>query len=225
MGIVISLEDRRRARARASAAAPAAAAPAAAAPSPAPTVLFDLASPGTYLAAERAERLLPGARWRPVHGDLLLPGPRTSPGRERAQVEARAAVLRLPLVWPERPPVARLALRVADLADERGRGAAFVLAACRLAWCGGFDLEDREVLAEAAAAAGLPPEEALVAADEPARDAAMIDEAGRLRVMGVSELPVVRVAGRLVVGEARLAEAAALARQPARAAPQLPRAT
>ena len=33
--------------------------------------------------------------------------------------------------------------------------AAFVLAATRLAFCGGFDLEDPEILAEAAAAAGI----------------------------------------------------------------------
>ena len=40
-------------------------------------------------------------------------------------------------------------------AAQQGRGAAFVLAATRLAFCGGFDLDDLEILAEAAAAAGL----------------------------------------------------------------------
>ncbi len=161
-GELISLERHRRERALGRAArsprprpAPAAA-PAPVAPAPRPVVLFDLASPATYLAAERADRLLPGARWRPVHGDLLLP-PRRPLGslRERAHVEARAARLRLPLVWPDHPVRARLALRVAALADDRGRGAAFVQAAARLAWCGGYDLEDPEVLAEAAGAAGL----------------------------------------------------------------------
>jgi 2-hydroxychromene-2-carboxylate isomerase len=190
------------------------------------TVLFDLASPATYLAAERADRLLPGARWRPVHGDLLLPPRRgRRPARERAHLEARAAALRLPLVWPDRPVQARLALRVAALADERGRGPAFVQAAARLAWCGGYDLEDLEVLAEAAEAAGLSAGEAVAAAHDASRDAAMVDEAGRLRVLGISELPVVRLGERLVAGEERLAEAAAVARRAAAVARPLPRAT
>ena len=46
-------------------------------------------------------------------------------------------------------------MRAAHYASEQGRGAAFVLAAGRLAFCGGFDLDDPELLAEAAAAAGI----------------------------------------------------------------------
>ncbi len=41
-------------------------------------------------------------------------------------------------------------------ASTIGCGAQFALAAMRLAFCGGFDLEDPEILAEAAAAAGIP---------------------------------------------------------------------
>jgi len=193
---------------------------------PPPTVLCDRAAPGTYHAAERADRMLPGARWRPVHGDLLLPPRhRGGPRRERARLEARAAALRLPLVWPEHPVRARGALRVAALADERGRGAAFVQAAARLAWAGGYDLEDPEVLVEAAGAAGLGAAEALAAAADGGRDAPMVDEAGRLRVLGVCELPAVRVGERIVAGEGRLAEAALLARRSTAAARPLPRAT
>ena len=59
-------------------------------------------------------------------------------------------------------------MRVAAYAAEHDRGAAFTLAACRLAFCGGFDLEDPEVLAEAAAAAGLGLEESLRAAGDSA---------------------------------------------------------
>ncbi len=237
MGEVVSLDRHRRERAlrraRGADRSPARPrppapepAPEATVPAPRPVVLFDLASPATYLAAERADRLLPGARWRPVHGDLLLP-PRRPLGslRERANVEARAARLRLPLVWPDHPVRARLALRVAALADDRGRGAAFVQAAARLAWCGGYDLEDPEVLAEAAGAAGLAVEDALAAARDGARDGAMVDEAGRLRVLGVTELPVVRVGERLVAGEERLAVAAALARRDGALARAVPRAT
>jgi 2-hydroxychromene-2-carboxylate isomerase len=120
---------------------------------------------------------------------------------------------------------ARAALRVAALADERGRGAAFVQAAARLAWAGGYDLEDPEALVEAAGAAGLAADEALAAAADRSRDAPMIDEAGRLRVLGVCDLPAVRVGQRIVAGEERLAEAALLARRSAAAARRLPRAT
>ena len=41
-------------------------------------------------------------------------------------------------------------MRAAHYASQQGRGAAFVLAAGRLAFCGGFDLDDPELLAEAA---------------------------------------------------------------------------
>ncbi len=239
-GVVVSLDRHRRERAlgrprtrpaqpapRPPTSAPAAFSLRPSAPPPArPVVLFDLASPATYLAVERAERLLPAARWRPVHGDLLLPPRRPlSPARERARVEARAAALRLPLVWPDRPVRAARALRVAALADERGRGAAFGQAAARLAWCGGSDLEDPEVREEAGGAAGLTADETLAAAHDGSRDAAMVDEAGRLRVLGVCVLPVVRLGDRLVAGEERLPEAAALVRRDAAAARAFPRAT
>jgi 2-hydroxychromene-2-carboxylate isomerase len=102
---------------------------------------FDLVSPWTYLAAERVERHFAGVRWRPVVPDALAP--EESDEAARRAVEQRAAELRLPLVWPENWPTAgRSAIRVASLAAERGRAAPFVLAASRLAFCGGYDLDD-----------------------------------------------------------------------------------
>src|SRR4051812_38254984 len=108
------------------------------------TFFFDLVSPWTYLAAERAERLFAAGRWRPAIGDALAGGrtaldPRDEP--MRAAAERRAAELRLPLVWPDDwPRGGRGAMRVAALAAEQGRGAPFVLAASRLAFCGGYEL-------------------------------------------------------------------------------------
>ena len=65
-------------------------------------------------------------------------------------------------------------MRVASLAAaEGGHAAPFVLAASRLAFCGGFDLDDPEVLAEAAAAAGLGLPEVLAAAGDRSRDGEM----------------------------------------------------
>jgi 2-hydroxychromene-2-carboxylate isomerase len=182
------------------------------------TFYFDLASPWTYLAAERAERLFGSGRWRPAMGEALLGGSSAPDPREeseRAAAERRAAELRLPLVWPEAwPDSGRGAMRVAALAAERGKAAPFVLAASRLAFCGGFELDDPEVIAEAAAAAGLPLGDALAAAGDLRRDGGMERAALRLLRRGADELPATVVGRRLFAGESRLAEAAAAAAAP-----------
>lgn len=177
------------------------------------TCYFDLWSAATYLAAERVDRLFPDACWVPVLGEGPLATPAPEDPRLRAAAERRAAHLRMPLFWPE--PVAtpsRAAMRVASLASETGRGGAFVLAAGRLAYCGGFDLGDPEILAEAAAAAGLDLDACLAAAGDPLRDAAMAAEGRRLLRLGAAGLPALRVGRRLFCGEERIAEAAAAAR-------------
>jgi 2-hydroxychromene-2-carboxylate isomerase len=182
------------------------------------TFYFDLGSPWTYLAAERAERLFGGGCWRPAMGEALLGGrwaPDPREESERAAAERRAAELRLPLVWPEAwPDAGRGAMRVASLAAERGKAPPFVLAASRLAFCGGYELDDPEVIAEAAAAAGLPLADALAAAGELRRDGAMERTALRLLRRGADELPATVVGRRLFAGESRLAEAAAAAAAP-----------
>ena len=65
---------------------------------------------------------------------------------------------------------------------ECGRAAAFALAAGRLAWFGGFELDDPEVLADAGAAASLGLDAALQAGGDIARDGPM--EAAALRLLG-----------------------------------------
>jgi 2-hydroxychromene-2-carboxylate isomerase len=214
MGDVISLAKLRAARAESSAVAPFASGRA-----PRVTFFFDLVSPWTYLAAERAERLFAGDRWRPATGDLIAGGrnaPDPRDGAERAAAEQRAEALRLPLVWPDGWPITgRGAMRVAALAAERGRAAPFVLAASRLAFCGGYELDDPEVIAEAAAAAGLALDDALRAAGDVRRDGPMERTALRLLRRGADELPAVTVGRQLFAGEGRLAEAAAAATAPA----------
>jgi 2-hydroxychromene-2-carboxylate isomerase len=118
----------------------------------------------------------------------------------------------MPLVWPETwPSAGRSALRVASLAAQRGRAAPFVLAASRLAFCGGYDLDDPEALAEAAAAAGLGLDESLKAAGDLRRDGALERAGLRLLAQGADELPVFVVGHVLFCGERRLGEAAAMA--------------
>src|SRR3954469_21520838 len=197
MGIVVSLEARRQGRpARGGGRTD----------RPRVALYFDLADPGTYLAAERVDRLFGGVAWIPASLDVLRTtcGGGHDPGDEA--VMARAGALRMPLVWPERHPAPRpAAMRAAAYASEQGRGAPFVLAASRLAFCGGFDLDDPEVLAEAAAAAGLPLKDVLRALGESRRDAQMLAASGRLLTAGATRLPVVRVGRVLFCGEERVA--------------------
>lgn len=174
---------------------------------------FDLAHPETYFAAERMERVLDRVAWTPVLDAVLRDGRDARTAARREAVEARASALRMPLVWPERFPFDGTgAMRIAALAATLGRGSEFVLAASRLAFCGGFDLDDFEVLAEAAAAAGLPLDSCLAAAGDRSVDATLTARALSLRARGATCLPVLIVGSRMFCGEERLAEAAALAR-------------
>lgn len=172
------------------------------------TLYFDLASPYTYLVAERADRLFARLRWQPAVIDPL--GDECWGPIAMIAARERAALLGLPLIWPdERPPRVREAMRVAALAAERGRGAPFVLAASRLAFCGGYDLDAPEILAEAAAAAGIGLRETLAAAGEIDRDVAIAQAGRSLRVAGATRLPTLEVGGMLFCGEDRLLAARA----------------
>src|SRR3954471_11852786 len=172
------------------------------------TFYFDLASPFTYLAVERIDRLFPGARWLPASGEALHRGDPWSDPVSRDAADSRARALHIPLSWPDRPSEgARGAMRAASHAADCGRAAKFVIAASRLAFCGGFDLDDPEVLAEAAAAADLGLEGCLAAARGGGRDGP-IEEAGRaLLAAGADRLPAVRISNHVYAGEQRITEA------------------
>jgi 2-hydroxychromene-2-carboxylate isomerase len=178
---------------------------------------FDLSCPFTYLAAERVERAFDDVVWTPASSDALrracLADDDVAAAAVRRTAEDRAAVLRMPLVWPERfPTEVSTAMRVAAFAADQGRGAAFVLAASRLAFCGGFDLDEPESLAEAAAAAGLALEDCLAAARDGGRDGA-IEASGRsLLAAGADRLPALRVGRALYWGERRVGDALVAAR-------------
>ncbi len=188
-----------------------------------PLFFFDVSCPLSYLTAERIERKLGEVEWVPVDGASLRAGTARPSARAEAvhahadvdglqtRADSCARALRLPLVWPDRfPGAARCAQRASAFACEIGAGAAFALAASRLAFCGGFDLEDPETLAEAAAAAGVPLEECLSAAGETWRDEELEANADMLRSRGISELPAIRIGDQWFEGEAGLLAAGAL---------------
>jgi 2-hydroxychromene-2-carboxylate isomerase len=178
-----------------------------------PRFYFDLACPFSYLAAERIERVLGEVEWIPTASVAFRQPGWAKRAAVRAHAETCAAALRLPLVWPD--PVSDEvpgALRAAAYAAENGAGSRFALAASRLAFCGGFDLEDPEILAEAAAAAGVSLGACLAAAREQERDDDLLATAHGLRVRGVDSLPAVAIGRYLFNGESAIAQGAALLR-------------
>ncbi len=174
-----------------------------------PTFYFDIHSPYTYLAAERADRMFAGLQWVPATSRALSRGTVICE-LERANIARRAEALGMPIVWPvETPTRGPGAMRVASLAAEQGLGAEFVLAAGRLVFCGGYSADDPEILAEAAAAAGIDWQDMLKAVGDAERDLAGEEVGRRLVAAGADRLPALRVGRTLYCGEDRLHEAAA----------------
>jgi len=173
---------------------------------------YDVACPFSYLVAERVERVLGEVEWVPAPAVGLDGGSRWARlEATRALAERDALAARLPLVWPDRFPAnTRHALRAASYAADNGAGAGFALAALRLAFCGGFDLEDPEMLAIAATAAALSLEGCLLAARDPERDRPLWATARGLHARGVATLPALRLGRRFIEGERILIEGAAL---------------
>jgi 2-hydroxychromene-2-carboxylate isomerase len=182
-----------------------------------PAFYFDPGCPLSYLTAEQIERTLGDVEWIPVSAAAVR-GPLGSAALEqlRERAEARAFALRLPLVWPDRFVTASpCALRATAFAGEEGAGARFALAASRLVFCGGFDLDDPETLAEAAAAAGISLQACLYAAGDTMRDAALEGTARGLGIRGVTELPAFRIGRRWCAGDSALFAAGAMLQEPA----------
>lgn len=159
---------------------------------------FALGCPISYLAAELVERTLGHIEWVPLPAPLLVTVSAAERRRREEErltlAERHAAALRLPLVPPENPSAdARPATRAAAYAGDQGAGAPFALAVARLAFCGGFDLADRELIAEAGAAAGLEVDATLQAAGDNRYDVSLQATARGLMHRGVRGTPAVRI--------------------------------
>jgi 2-hydroxychromene-2-carboxylate isomerase len=186
---------------------------------------FDLASPLAYLAAERIlhvfsdppTRARVNAEWQPVLARELPEAKsfeafrcRTEGEILRAEIEHAAGALGLqPLRWPNPFPFdSALAMRVATYAKSIGRTVPFVQAAFRQAFAGGHNLEQVDFVLIAAAACEMHPAAVLKGAEL----RSVREELRRATIAaaqaGVTDVPAVRVGGRVFVGERAVEEAA-----------------
>jgi predicted DsbA family dithiol-disulfide isomerase len=90
---------------------------------------------------------------------------------------------------PDHIPNTRRVLAIAELARDRGRLEAFREAGMVAYWREGRDLEDDDDLRAIAAGVGLPADEALAAADDPALLARVDGRQADARRLGVSGIP------------------------------------
>lgn len=200
-----------------------------------PSFYFGVMSPYSWFAAERIERLLPQARWRGVlAGVVFKEHGRTSWGlTERradgvADCEVRASEHGLgPIVWPEPWPTSDLvAGRAMAFCERRDREVApathalaarepgdsllkaFALAAMRMAFLEGADLEQLDAVIEAGRRSGIDEHELR----EALQDQQVKDElraiTGEAIAAGAFGVPTVLVGDELFWGDDRLQDAA-----------------
>lgn len=183
---------------------------------------FDLASPLSYLAAERILHTMPVAtEWQPVLA-RELPGPESYEAfrcREeeeifRLEVGRRAAELGLQeLRWPDPFPFdSAFAMRAATYAKSIGRIVAFAQAAFRQAFAGGRSLNAVDNVLIAAAACEMHPSALLKGVELRSVDGQLSAATAAAAAAGVSDVPAVRVGDRVFHSERALERAAAHAR-------------
>jgi 2-hydroxychromene-2-carboxylate isomerase len=170
-----------------------------------PRFYYDLASPESYLVAERALHAVGEVpEWIPV--SFGSPAFRCAEeiASYREDVERRASALGvLPIRWPESFPAADLtwATLAATYAKWIGRGVAFSLAALRQAFAAGRDLSVQDNVLLAAAACEMHPH-AVIKGVELGSTARALEEAlERAAADGVDSVPAIWVDGELLAGE------------------------
>lgn len=159
--------------------------------------------PISYLVAERAERILGEVDWIPV------PPLGLTDERLLAHARREAVILRLPLQIPDNPLAdPRPLTRAACLAGKQGVGPQFGLAAARLIYCGGYEIDDPRVVVDAAEVAGLSARAARRASMDVGLDPALEATTAGLRRRGLRSMPVIRVGQRWFEGVQALPGAA-----------------
>ena len=183
-----------------------------------PVFFFGAMSPYSWFAAERIDRLIPDAEWRPVFaGGVFKACGRRSWGLDErravgiAECEARAQQHGLgPIRWPDPWPTVDVRVARAMLV-ARGAGVLkpFALGAMRLAFREGCDLDEPAAIGEAGRRVGLDPADLEHAIQAPDVKMALREETDEAVARGVFGVPTMLVGNELFWGDDRLEDAAA----------------
>jgi 2-hydroxychromene-2-carboxylate isomerase len=169
-----------------------------------PRFYYDLASPESYLAAERALHALGAVpEWIPVAGDAAFRCA-TEIDAYREDIARRAAALGvMPIRWPASFPEGDLswALLAATYAKWIGRGVAFSLAALRQAFAAGRDLTEPDNVLIAAAACEMHPTAVVKGVELESTRRLLEESTERAAADGITELPSIWVDGQVLAGE------------------------
>jgi 2-hydroxychromene-2-carboxylate isomerase len=185
---------------------------------------YDLGSPYAYLAADRIDELFDvdvQVDWVPVLlGGIFKANGRSSwaetPKRAdgMAEIATRASTYGMPAFnYPEEWPNNGLTvMRVATWAHSAGAGRRFARAAFEVQFNDGLALSEQENVELAAHRAGLDPQFALEATQDPAVKQALIDNTQTALDAGAIGVPTFVVRGEAFFGDDRLNDAAAASR-------------
>lgn len=169
-----------------------------------PRFYYDLASPESYLVAERALHAVGEVpEWIPVHFSAPAFRCAEEVASYQEDVARRAAELGvMPIRWPDPfPGDTEWATLAATYAKWIGRGVAFSLAALRQAFAAGRDLSRPDNVLLAAAACEMHPH-AVLKGVELATTRRALDEAHeRAAADGVDAVPAIWIDGQLMTGE------------------------
>jgi 2-hydroxychromene-2-carboxylate isomerase len=186
------------------------------------TFYFDVGSPYAYLAAERLERVLPGAvSWQPVLlGGLFKLTGRSSwalgdyERRQRgmAEIERRAREYGVaPIRWPDPWPTNYLtAMRAVTYAFSAGRGPQLSIALFRAAFEHGHELSNPAHVFATGAEVGFARGELEQAVAAPETKLALREATDAAYARGVFGVPTVAIGDELFWGDDRLQDAAGL---------------
>lgn len=169
-----------------------------------PRFYYDLASPESYLVAERALHALGEVpEWIPVNVGELVFRCAEEVASYQEDIERRAAALGLmALRWPEPFPAdIEWAMLAATYAKGIGRGVAFSLAAFRQAFAAGRDLSDRSSVLIAAAACEMHPTAVIKGAALASTARALEASNERARADGVDAVPAIWTPDGILAGE------------------------
>jgi 2-hydroxychromene-2-carboxylate isomerase len=169
-----------------------------------PRFYYDLASPESYLAAERALHALGEVpEWIPVSLDSAFRCA-VEVDAYREDIARRAAQLGvMPIRWPASWPEGDLswALAAATYAKWIGRGVAFSLAAFRQAFAAGMDLSVQSSVLIAAAACEMHPTAVIKGAALTSTARALEANDARARADGITALPAIWTPDRVLEGD------------------------